>query len=143
MDERDGRLKEILYIVLTIIGVIVVCVVTYINYNPSNEDKVFGVGSYYVPETQVSKSDQSSASLYQQLMLGRQKSCPVTTLSKSKKAISISAAYSSSGIDSKYNLAYFFLGTDLTLTHNSVSTLSTLGAGSNADLWTKNNFSTL
>lgn len=74
-------MKDKLYLTLALIGFVILAIFVVKNYDIKQDDKVFGVDTYYIPQEVKSKTD-SSIDLAQQMSGARRLTCPQTDIVK-------------------------------------------------------------
>ena len=74
-------MKDKVYLTLALIGFVILAIFVVKNYDIKQDDKVFGVDTYYIPQEVKSKTD-SSIDLAQQMSGARRLTCPQTDIVK-------------------------------------------------------------
>lgn len=74
-------MKDKVYLTLAFIGFVILAIVVVNNYDITQDQKEFGVNTYYVPSTVKSKTD-SSVDLAEQMQGSRKLTCPQVDMTK-------------------------------------------------------------
>ena len=79
-------MKDRVYLTLALIGFVILAVFVVKNYDIKQDDKVFGVDTYYIPQEVKSKTD-SSIDLVQQMTGARRLTCPQVDMVKTSDQV--------------------------------------------------------
>jgi hypothetical protein len=101
-------MKDRVAMTLAFIGFIIIAVVVINNYDTTQDEKDFAVGTYYTPSNVKSKTD-SSVELYQQMTGSRKLTCPQTEMSKTTNSTFTLATLYGNNNTNKYNAKTLFV----------------------------------
>lgn len=106
-------MKDRIYLALAFIGFIVIAIVTVKNYDVSQDEKEFGVDTYYIPQEVKSRTD-NSVELYQQMVGNRKLTCPQPDMTKTTSSThNLSTLYGNS-FENEYAAKTIFVTMDVT-----------------------------
>lgn len=106
-------MKDRIYLALAFIGFIVIAIVTVKNYDISQDDKEFGVDTYYIPQEVKSRTD-SSVELYQQMVGNRKLTCPQPDMIKTTSPTHNLATLYGNSFENEYAAKTIFVTMDTT-----------------------------
>lgn len=101
-------MKDKVYLTLALIGFIILAVFVVKNYDIKQDDKVFSIGEYYIPQ-EVKRKTDSSIDLVRQMTGARRLTCPQTDMVKTSDQVFNVSTLTGNNYDNAYGAKVMFI----------------------------------
>ena len=101
-------MKDRVYLTLALIGFVILAVFVVKNYDIKQDEKVFGIGEYYIPQ-EVKRKTDSSIDLVRQMTGARRLTCPRTDMVKTSDQVFNVSTLTGNNYDNTYGVKVMFV----------------------------------